>query len=269
VRRIELLALAVLVLVAAACTDGGEPPASPSPSRTTAASPRPTPEPSEPPSPSTPPSPSASPTPWTVPDSVRVPADAPTTLDDPSAIDAVETGDLAPLTPPGAEVTRSAVLIAADDRAEQVALTWRRGDDPFDAEHGFVVWQRFPEDPAWRAVYAFTDRPRKGVLGIRLDAGDLTRDATTLDALTFEQQGGTGACGIWRVVLSTPGAADEVFRRSTCDTEIRIARGGLSVREAVFAPEDPHCCPSQIRTSRLEWDGEAFVEVSSELADVR
>lgn len=203
-----------------------------------------------------------------MPDSVRVPPDAPTTLDDPGAVDAVETGDPAPLAPPGAEVTRSAVLIAADDRAEQVAVTWRRGDDPFAAEHGFVVWQRFTDDPVWRAVYAFTDRPRKGVLGVRLDADDLTGD-TALDALTFEQQGGTGACGIWRVVVSTPGAAAEVLRRSTCDIEIRIARGGLSVREAVFEPDDPHCCPSHIRNSRLEWDGETFVEVSSELVDVR
>lgn len=255
--------LTLLALAAAACSDGGEPTASPSPTRTTEPLPSPTPEPSEPSS-----SPSASPTPWFVPDSVRVPADAPTTLDDPAAIDAVETGDLAPLAPPGAEVTRSAVLVAADDLADQLALTWRRGDDPFSAEHGFVVWQRFPDDPTWRALYAFTDRPRKGVLGIRLDADDLNRDAT-LDALTFEQQGGTGACGIWRVIVSTPGAAVEVLRRSTCDTEIRIARGGLSVREAVYEPDDPHCCPSHIRNSRLEWDGETFVEVSSELVDVR
>lgn len=267
-RRIAPLALALLALVAAACSDGGEPPTSPSPTGTSGPSPSPTPQPTEPFTPSSSPSPSPSPAPWTVPDSVRVPADAPTTLDHPARVAAVETGDLRPLAPPGAEVIDEAVLIGEDDRAEQLALTWRRGDDPFSAEHGFVVWQRFTDDPAWRAVYAFTDRPRKGVLGVRLDADDLTRDAT-LDALTFEQQGGTGACGIWRVVLSTPGAADEAFRRSTCDTEIRIARGGLSVREAVFESDDPHCCPSHIRNSRLEWDGETFVQVSSELVDVR
>lgn len=203
-----------------------------------------------------------------MPETVRVPADAPTTLGDPAAADTVEGGDLTPLAPPGSEITRSAILIGTDERPEQIAVTWRRGDDPFSSEQGLLVWQRFPDDPSWRAVYAFTDRPRKGVLGIRLDADDLTGDGTR-DALTFEQQGGSGACGIWRVVVSTPGAADEGFRRSTCDTEIRIARGGLSVREAVFEPEDPHCCPSHLRTSRLEWDGAVFVEVSSELLDLR
>ncbi|HSD49383.1 MAG TPA: hypothetical protein VLE71_06080 [Actinomycetota bacterium] len=267
-RRPALLALVLLSLAAAACSGGDEPPASPSPTRTPSPSPSPSTEPTEPAPPSPAPSPSPSPIPWTVPESVRVPADAPTTLDDPAAIDAVESGDLAPLAPPASEVARSATLIGTDERPAQLAVAWRRGDDPFSSEQGVVVWQRFRDDPRWRAVYAFTDRPRAGVLGIRLDADDLTGDGT-LDALTFEQQGGSGACGIWRVVVSTPGAADEVFRRSTCDTEIRVAKGGLSVREAVFEPEDPHCCPSHLRTSRLEWDGEAFVEVSSELVDVR
>jgi hypothetical protein len=203
-----------------------------------------------------------------VPASVRVPADAPTTVDDPDGSHAVESGDLAPLAPPGSAITRSAILIGTGDLAEQIALAWRRGDDPFSSEQGFVVWQRFSDDPAWRAVYAFTDRPRKGVLGIRLDVEDLTDDGTR-DALTFEQQGGSGACGVWRVVVSTVGAADEALRRSTCDTEIQIVRGGLLVREAVFEPDDPHCCPSHLRTSRLEWDGGSFAEVSSELVDMR
>lgn len=263
-RRTLAIALAALALVA--CTQETVTP-SPSPATpSTSPSPSPSPEPTDPVSPSPSRSPSPSPTPWTTPASVRVPRDAPTILDGPGPVAAVEAGDFTALAPPGAEVARSAVSIAPNDRLEQVQLVWRRGADPFSSEHGFMVWQRFDGDPPWRAVYAFTDRPRAEVLGIGLDGGDLTGDRIP-DSLTFEQQGGSGACGIWRVIDSTPGAATEVFRRSTCDTEIRIARGGLSVREAVFEPDDPHCCPSHMRTSRLEWDGETFVEVSSEVVD--
>jgi hypothetical protein len=35
------------------------------------------------------------------------------------------------------------------------------------------------------------------------------------------------------------------------------------VREAVYGPNDPHCCPSSFRVTSLAWDGTAFRETST------
>jgi hypothetical protein len=254
----RLPAIACLALALVAC-DGGRteasptPPVSPSPTATT---PSPTLSPSASPSASPSSSPTASPTPAL---ELGLPADAPTEVSDPAALTAIAAGDLTALAPPGATVVHTATLGTTGDR---VALTWRRGDDPFAAEQGFVEWRLVDVGSTWHAVAAFTDRPRRGVLGIDLDTGDLTADGVP-DALTLEQQGGSGACGTWRVIVSTPDAATEAFRRTACDTEIRIDGSTLALREAVFGPDDPHCCPSVMRYATLEWDGEAFVETSS------
>ena len=197
---------------------------------------------------------------------LQLPADAPTVVDGPADIAKVSAGDLAPLVPPRAEITFTTLQTTPQDPIDQVALAWRRGADAFASTHGLVVWQRF-EGPAWRALYAFTDRPRAGVLGITMESGDLTGDGIA-DLLTSEHTGGTGACGRWRVVTSLPGSATEIFRRDACDTEIAIADGELRIREAVYEPGDPHCCPSAFRVTTLRWNGEHWVKTSSETQPV-
>ena len=248
-RRLLVFALALLVLPA--CEEA---PGDPTPTPGTAATGSPTgltaPSSSLTPTPTPEPSPS--------PADVKLPADAPRSVDEPAAVASIAAGDLTPLAPPGAEIGFREVRA---DPFEEVTFTWRRGDDPFAQEQGFAVWQR--SDQTWAAVYAFTDKPSKGVLGISTQVGELTGD-DVYEYLTFEQTGGSGACGTWRVIASSPGLAREVFRRTTCDTDIRIVNGLLEMREAVYEPEDPHCCPSAFLTSRFEWDGEAFVLVSSE-----
>jgi hypothetical protein len=178
----------------------------------------------------------------------------------------VTVGDLTPLAPTGAEITFTALQTTPQDPIDQIALAWRRGADAFASTHGLVVWQRF-EGPEWRALYAFTDRPRRGVLGITMDPGDLTGDGI-VDLLSNEHTGGTGACGTWRVVASELGSATEIFRRDTCDTEIVIAAGELRIREAVYETGDPHCCPSAFRITTLRWNGEEWVETGSETQPV-
>ncbi len=83
--------------------------------------------------------------------------------------------------------------------------------------------------------------------------GDATGDGSP-DALTFEDTGGSGVCGTWRVIDLAANAA--VFTRKTCDTTIDLSSDppGLVVREAVFAPGDAHCCPSSTKTSVLTFD---------------
>ena len=246
-RAVAIVACVAAVL--AAC--GGTEVPRPSPPSTSSAPASPSPSPIPPVSPSSPP-PSVEPT-------IRLPDDAPTAYAGDVPADALPQQELVP---PDAVVTASAGRVPGGDVLDGIALAWARGDDPFAAERGVVVWQRFDDRPAWRVVYGFTDPASRGVFGIRLEAGDVTRDAVD-DLLTFEETGGSGGCGTWRVVVSVAGGATEVWRLRTCDTQVRIARGGIEVREAVFEPDDAHCCPSAYRLSRLAWNGEALEEVRS------
>jgi hypothetical protein len=256
--RAPLLALVLLLLVACGGPDVAGPSATPTGSSVTSASTSAPTSPSGAPSATPPVSASAAPEP-----DVHVPADAPTLVDDPADVEKVTAGDLTPLVPPRAEVTFTALQTTPQDPLDQIAVAWRRGPDAFASTHGLVVWQRF-EGPSWRALYAFTDRPSSGVLGITIEPGDLTGDGIA-DLLTNEQTGGTGACGRWRVVASEPGGANEIFRRDTCDTEIAVAQGELRIREAVYDPGDPHCCPSAFRAITLRWDGSDWRQTSSQV----
>jgi hypothetical protein len=247
-----VLSVVLVTLPFAAC-EGATTVARPSPSRsagTPTTSPAPSPAPSGTPDPATP-SPTARPLPpaWATP------------IEQDLAPDAVP--DEA-LVPPGAMLTERVTLPAAGGIGEGIAVTYVIGDDPFAAEHGFALWQRFAEAPAWSVVLAFVRAPSAGVLGIRLEAGDLTGDAYD-ELLTFEDRGGSGACGVWRVLSPGAGSGREIFRRATCDTQIRIAGPTLEVREAVFEPGDPHCCPSAFRLSSLRWNGSRFRETASEV----
>jgi hypothetical protein len=126
-------------------------------------------------------------------------------------------------------------------------------DDPFRQARGLVVWRRFDDAPRWRAVYGLSDPADAGVLGVNALIGDATGDGSP-DALTFEDTGGSGACGTWRVLDLTANA--QVFKRNACDTTIDLAPApvGLIVREAVFKEEDAHCCPSATKISILTFD---------------
>jgi len=242
----RLATLTILVLLVSSC--GGESAPVPSPSRTI--------EPT-----ATPPGPSptgtvATPTPPTSP-TIDVPVDAPTTYGRRLTSDKMPVADLVPL---GAEVTTAWRLPPTADQVPQIALAWTRGVDPFSAEHGFELWQQFPDKPPWRVVYAFTDPASEGVLGVRFDVGDVTGDAIP-DVLTFEDKGGSGGCGVWRVVQSGAGFATAILRRSTCDAQIEIASGTLRIRAAEYEPGDSHCCPSRFRTTTIGWDGTGWTVV--------
>lgn len=246
VRRLALLLL--LVATGTACDGGDRVAPTGAPSATASPSPLPPPTPSP-----SPPAPSESPRPippaWALPIEEDLEPDAL-----PGAV----------LVPPDAELTARVALPAGGGLPDQVAVAYAIGEDPFAREHGFAVWQRFPDPPAWSVVHAFVEGPRRGVLGIRLQTGDLTGDGHD-DVLVFAETGGTGACGTWRVVAASPEGTDTAFRRKTCDADLVIRDGALELREAVYQADDPHCCPSAFRYATLEWDGERFVETSSRL----
>lgn len=170
------------------------------------------------------------------------------------------------LVPAGATLTDRIELPFGGGVPDQVAVAYALGEDPFAAEHGFAVWQRFPQPPAWSVVFAFVDAPEEGVLGISLEGGDLTGDGHD-EVLVFESTGGTGACGRWTVVSGTAEESARIFRRRTCDAELAIRDGSLDLREAVYGPDDPHCCPSAFHTVTLEWNGERFVETDEAIEE--
>ena len=242
--RLLLCLAIVLALAATACTGGEVANGSPSPSVVPS-----------------PPTPSDAPSPY--PTSIPTPRPIPPAWAEPIEQD-LDPTDITDerLVPPGATLTDRVVLAEGGGLAEQVVVAYVLGSDPFAAEHGLAVWERFPDRPAWSVVLAYLDQPADEVLGIRLQTGDLNGDLHD-DVLAFEDMGGTGACGRWRVLAASAAGTEVIFEEQTCDTQISIAGGALEVREAIFAPEDPHCCPSTFGTSTLEWDGELFVETSS------
>jgi hypothetical protein len=164
------------------------------------------------------------------------------------------------LVPPGVEVTGTWF----PDR-ETLIVTWGAGDDPFRREQGLVVWRRTGSDPPWVATYAFRDPPKDGVLGIQVDTGDVTGDGHP-DALVFENTGGSGACGTWSVIALSPEGDGPTYTKALCDGSVEMSTRPVGIRlvESVYGPNDPHCCPSSVRTTTLEWNGSRWRVTSKE-----
>jgi hypothetical protein len=200
---------------------------------------------------------------------IELPEDAPIAFD--SNVDANDL-PFEDLVPPGANVgatwVGSITTTNAHESTSAAVVAWSRGDLS-SAESGLEIWERFDTTVGdrWRVAYAFTDPAGSDVLGVRFETGDVTGDRSP-DVLSFEDVGGSGACGIWRVIRMNVGAEAEIWRRRTCDTVVRIVDGALDVRAAVYAPEDAHCCPSAFRSAKLRWNGAAWdvVERSTEPA---
>ena len=166
------------------------------------------------------------------------------------------------LVPPGTEPTDVWPAISPDGTQFALIAFAAMSDDPFRRARGLVLWRRFDDAPAWRAVYGVTDPPGAGVLDIHALIGDATGDGSP-DAVTFEDTGGSGGCGTWRVLDLAANA--DVFTRETCDTTIDLSPDpvGLVVRQAIFAPGDAHCCPSSMKISVLTFDDASGWTVSS------
>jgi hypothetical protein len=224
---------ALAFVLAAACS--GDPVSAPSPQTST-------------PPASVSPSETASPSPAVEP--VNVPSGTPSSFDDD-----VGSSDVPPdaLIPPGTSVTD--VWYAETSAGSTILVAFvDPGTDPFRLEHGLVVWRRFPGEPEpWRPEFGLPDPPERGVVELHAIIGDATGDGSP-DALTFENTGGSGVCGTWRVIDLAANAS--VFTKKTCDTTIDLSADppGLVVQEAVFAPGDAHCCPSSTKTSVLTFD---------------
>lgn len=236
-----------LVVLAAACSGESVTP----PSATSSISPTAS-------SPSTG-SPSQGPSPSPLLEPVGVPETTPA-----SFAQGVDAADLPAdeLVPDGTAPTDFLPVLSLDGTQFALIAFAAPGGDPLRRVRGLVVWRRFDDAPPWRAVYGLSDPAAAGVLDVHVLIGDATGDGSP-DALTFEDTGGSGACGTWRVIdLAANGG---VFKRKTCDTTIDLSPdpAGLVVREAVFAEGDAHCCPSATKISILTFDEASGWTVSS------
>ena len=197
---------------------------------------------------SEPPTTTSSPTPTVEP--VRVPPNTPSSFDQD-----LDGTDLPPAELVPSNGTATGAWVAETAAGQTVVVSYAvPSSDPLRVEQGLVVWRRFDVDPPWRPVYGIRDRPEAGVLRVDARIGDATGDGSD-DALTFEETGGSGACGTWSVIDLA--ANMQVFERKTCDTMIDLssAPAGLVVVASVYEQGDAHCCPSGVRTTVLVYGG--------------
>jgi len=166
------------------------------------------------------------------------------------------------LIPPGTKVNNRWMTETAAGEVIVVAYYTPSGD-PFLQARGLVEWRRTEGSvPPWSPVFGMEHPKSERILGVEGLVGDATGDGSA-DLLLQESTGGSGACGNWRVIDLA--AATERWMESLCDArvDLHVDPVGIALSEAVYAPEDPHCCPSAFRTTVLVYeDGRGFVKDS-------
>jgi hypothetical protein len=166
------------------------------------------------------------------------------------------------LIPPGMELSNR--WMTETDAGEVIAVAYfKPSGDPFVQATGLVEWRRNEgAEPPWTPVFGIAHARDEGILGFEAVVGDATGDGSD-DLLLQEATGGSGACGNWRVIDLA--AASERWTKALCDArvDLHVDPVGIALSEAVYAPEDPHCCPSEFRTTILVYeDGRGFVKDS-------
>ncbi|MGB7805223.1 MAG: hypothetical protein WBM72_06440 [Actinomycetota bacterium] len=166
------------------------------------------------------------------------------------------------LIPPGTKVSNRWMTETPGGEVIVVAYLTPSGD-PFLQARGLVEWRRTEGSvPPWSPVFGMEHRKSEGILGVEGLVGDATGDGS-VDLLLLESTGGSGVCGNWRVIDLA--AASERWVRSLCDgrVDLHVDPVGIALLEAVYGPEDPHCCPSGFRTTVLVYqEGRGFVKDS-------
>jgi len=249
-RRLPLvIALAAMAAGLMTSCETGQPigvPATPLPSGST--SPSETHQPSAPASPSV----TASPSP-------ELPAGVPASYDQDIPRQDVPSEALIP---PGMELSNR--WMTETDAGEVIVVAYfKPSNDPFVQARGLVEWRRNEgAEPPWTPALGIAHAKDEGILGFEAVVGDATGDGSN-DLLLQEATGGSGACGNWRVIDLA--AATERWTKALCDArvDLHIDPVGIALLEAVYAPEDPHCCPSEFRSTVLVYrEGQGFVKGS-------
>jgi hypothetical protein len=195
-----------------------------------------------------------------------LPDGLPPSFEDDVAAANVPTAALVPL---GATV--SGAWTTMTSAGEAIVVAWEfPGKDPIRLDRGIALWRRSDDGGApWRPVWglAFPAERDQPVLGLNAQIDDITGDGSP-DALVAASIGGSGDCGSTLVLDLAAGAP--VYHSRGCDRVIEPSGDpvGLRVREAVYAPGDPHCCPSSFRESVLVYEGGAWRTAMSSVSPV-
>ena len=121
----------------------------------------------------------------------------------------------------------------------------------------------------------FTDAALAAELINRAGGGEIVPERTVFEdldgdgveeAVVIVESGGTAgdlAAGIFRSTADGPELA--YFAQSGGRVEVRV--GVVIFQSGIWGPDDPGCCPSQLREVGVGWNGDAFVELSDQIVD--
>jgi hypothetical protein len=172
------------------------------------------------------------------------------------------------LVPPRSQ-GRVAVLPAGSTVPEQIFASWsrtvRRSATVHELEEqgqeGVLLWQRAEDTrrAVWRLVYRTRVPPSGSVV---FDTGDISGDGHP--EVIFAMLQGSGACGTWRLLVTTSSGVREALRDQNCETYHELSDGALHLREPVgpcpYSDRAAHCYGGT-RDRQLRWDGRKLVEV--------
>lgn len=98
------------------------------------------------------------------------------------------------------------------------------------------------------------------VLPQEIILADLTGDGAD-EAVVPINSGGTGGDVAYAVFTYRDGGLDEILqvRPEAGRVSVSVEEGMLLETQPVYGPEDPLCCPSQLRHTYYRWDGDELV----------
>jgi hypothetical protein len=166
------------------------------------------------------------------------------------------------LAPHGARIVSRATLPATATVPSQTVVVWARplADDPAVKRFGVRLWQG--------RTIVYEHRSPVNTESAEFEAGDFTGDGHD-DLLVFDNTDGSGGCGVYRALATSPGSVRQVSLRLLCEDQgsIHLQRQGLVFR--MGEQRDPataqqtHCCYRFVRTTVRRWNGSELVAVRS------
>jgi hypothetical protein len=130
------------------------------------------------------------------------------------------------------------------------------GDGPL-TDAGFEIWRR-TAPAAWTRVYLFRAGANAGLERLAVRAGDVTGDGRP-DILLFEDLGGSGATGRWRLLALTRGLVRMLYLASGSRDNMLVTVERRSLVVYTGLDKDPktkgyiHCCWLRWRREAFRW----------------
>jgi hypothetical protein len=87
---------------------------------------------------------------------------------------------------------------------------------------------------------------------------DLTGDGQD-EAVVPISSGGTAGDIAFAVFTLRNGVLDELLAREPGQVAVDVEDGQLVETQPIFGPNDPNCCPSQLKKTYYRWDGDELV----------